>query len=211
MTKRIFLIYLYVQISVGQFEKLQNRELSLEALHKVRVEDLPDEGLDVHFSDPKEEWNRYFHEIPALGFNIGEALEAAIKLQAFGNAIQIKGWLHTVLELQCCRCLEDFACPLNSQIDVTLFPEKSVVQEEEVELETEDLKTGFFTGDEVDLSGLIREQTILAVPYKALCQEECRGLCPQCGKNLNEGDCTCERKAPPSAFEALKNLKLTGK
>ncbi len=183
----------------------------LEALHKVRIEDLPDEGLDFHFSDPKEEWDRYLHEIPALGFHIREALEAAIRLQAFGNAVQIKGWLHTVLELQCCRCLEDFSYPLTSQIDVTLFPEKGVVQEEDVELEAEDLKTGFFTGEEVDLSGLIREQIILAVPYRTLCQDECRGLCPQCGKNLNEGDCTCERKADPSAFDALKNLKLAGK
>ncbi|NIO05105.1 MAG: DUF177 domain-containing protein, partial [Proteobacteria bacterium] len=79
------------------------------------------------------------------------------------------------------------------------------------ELESSDLKAGFFSGDEVDLSGLIREQILLGIPYKALCHEECKGLCSQCGINLNEGNCGCERKVGDSAFKVLKDLQIKGK
>lgn len=186
-------------------------EISPLALHKVRVEDIPEKGLDLHFSDRKEEWNRYFNKIPACHFAINEAVEATIRLRASGKVVQVQGGLHTVLNLQCCRCLDNFSFPLTSQIDVTLFPETDVVQEEEIELQSEDLKAGFFSGDEVDLSGLIREQIILNIPYKPLCHEECRGLCSQCGANLNEGDCGCEREAGNSTFDVLRNLKLNGR
>jgi len=187
------------------------REISSLVFHKVRVEDIPEEGLDFHFSDPKEEWNRYFHEIPGRQFSIREVIEAKIRLRASGKAVQVQGWVHTALDLQCCRCLANFFCPLTSQIDVTLFPETDIALEEEIELGTDDLKTSFFSGDEVDLSGLIREQIILNIPYKALCHEECRGLCSRCGANLNEGDCGCENQVRDLAFHVLKDLRLDGK
>jgi uncharacterized protein len=177
----------------------------------VRLEDIPEKGLEFHFSDPKEEWNRYFQDIRAREFCINEAVQATIRVRVCGEAIQVQGSIHTGLNLQCCRCLENYSYPLTSQFDVTLFPERGVVQEEEIELESEDLQTGFFSGDEVDLSGLIREQIILSIPYKALCHEECKGLCSQCGTNLNQGDCGCNREGRDSAFSVLKNLKLDGK
>ncbi len=157
-----------------------------------------------------EDWNRCFQGIPALQFSINEAVEAQIRLGVSGKAVLVEGWVRTGLDLQCCRCLENFSYPLTSQIDVALFPEKDVVQEEEIELESEDLKTGFFSGDELDLSGLIREQILLSIPYKVLCNEECKGLCSQCGANLNESECGCEREAHESAFDVLRNLKLNG-
>ncbi len=184
------------------------RETSALTLHKVRVEDIPETGLDYHFSDPKEEWNRYFQEIPARQFSINETVEATIRLRVSGKAIQVHGWVHTGLDLQCCRCLKRFSCPVTPQIDVTLFAETDVAFEEDIELGNEDLETSFFSEDEIDLSGPIREQIILNIPYKALCHEECRGLCQRCGANLNEGDCGCERQARNSAFDALKDLKL---
>ncbi len=190
---------------------MSNGELPFSTSHRVRVEDLPEEGLDVHFSDPKEEWNQYFREIPALEFTVKEAVEAAIRLSPVGRAVQVQGWVHTELDLQCCRCLKNFSYPLTSQIDVTLFPDEDEVQEEEIELESADLKAGSFSGDEVDLSGLIREQILLGIPYKALCHQECRGLCSQCGMNLNEGNCGCERKVGDSAFKVLKDLQIKGK
>jgi len=177
-------------------------------LHKVRVEDIAEKGLVFHFLDPKEEWDRYFDDIPRRQFAVAEPLEAMITVRTSGRGVQVEGWFHTVLGLECCRCLEVFSFPLTSEIDVTLFPETDIVQEEEIELVSEDLKASFFSGDEVDLSGLIREQIILNIPFKPLCREDCRGLCPQCGANLNEGDCGCRRDTGFSVFEMLRDLKL---
>jgi uncharacterized protein len=186
------------------------REISSLALHKLRVEDIPEGGLDLHLSDPQEESDRYFDGIPARQFSINEDVEARISLRVAAKAVQVEGWVHTGLDLQCCRCLETFSYPLTSQIDVTLFRETDVALEEEIELGSQDLEVSFFSGDEIDLSGLVREQIILSIPYKALCHEECRGLCPRCGTNLNEGDCGCDRKAQESAFDVLRNLKMDG-
>ena len=187
------------------------REISAQTLHAIRVEDIPEEGLEFHLLDRKDGWNSYLHEIPACEFSIDDDVRATIKLRAFGRAVRLQGRVDTVLTLQCCRCLEPYSYPLTSRIDVTLFPETDIVPEEETELGREDLKASFFSGEEVDLSGLIREQIILGAPLNPLCRDLCKGLCPQCGANLNEGDCRCEKETRQSVFDVLKNLKLNEK
>jgi uncharacterized protein len=187
------------------------REISSQALHAIRVEDIPEEGLELHLLDRKDVWNSYLHEIPRCEFSIDDDVRATIKLRASGQALRLHGRVDTVLILQCCRCLEPYSYSLTSRIDVTLFPETDIVPEEETELGREDLKASFFSGEEVDLSGLIREQIILATPLKPLCRDLCKGLCPQCGANLNEGDCRCEKETRQSVFDVLKNLKLNEK
>jgi uncharacterized protein len=198
----------YIFLSSNSSLSSGYREISSQALRKVRVEDIPEKGLDVHFSDPKEEWNRYLEGVPGRDFSIDESVEATIRLSVVGEVIRVQGRVGTVLSLQCCRCLEIFPHPFTSQIDIALFPETGAVHEEEVELESEDLKSSFFSEDEIDLSGLIREQIILNIPYKALCHEACRGLCCRCGANLNAGACGCEKRPRESAFDVLKKLKL---
>jgi len=187
------------------------REVSSQTLHAIRVEDIPEEGLELHLLERKDVWNSYLHEIPRCEFSIEEDVRATIKLRALGQAVRLQGGVDTVLTLQCCRCLEPYSCPLTSRIDVTLFRETETVPEEETELGREDLKASFFSGEEIDISGLIREQIILATPLKPLCRERCKGLCPQCGANLNEGDCRCEKGTRQSVFDVLKNLKLNEK
>jgi uncharacterized protein len=80
--------------------------------------------------------------------------------------------------------------------------------DEEVELNAEEMGLILFHGEEIDLGEAIAEQVIMALPMHPLCQEECRGLCPQCGTNLNETDCGCERPAFNVKFAALKNIKM---
>ncbi len=59
-------------------------------------------------------------------------------------------------------------------------------------------------GTEVDLTAAVREQVLLQVPQFALCSEECSGLCPQCGTDLNDGACECVPERAPSPWDALK-------
>jgi uncharacterized protein len=60
--------------------------------------------------------------------------------------------------------------------------------------------------DKLDLDGLVREDILLELPTKFLCREDCRGLCPICGKNLNEGPCGCKVDSVDPRLEALKNF-----
>lgn len=195
-------------MSLNLYRSVRIREISSLTLQKVRVEDIPETGLDLHVKGSQEQWNRHLQEIPACQFSINQTVEATLRLRIAGKAVQVEGSLHTGLDLQCCRCLKVFSSPLISQFDVILVPETDVADQEEVELAREDLEASFFSGEEIDVSGLVREQIVLNVPYKPLCSEQCRGLCPRCGANLNEEKCGCGGKTWNSAFEVLKNLRL---
>ncbi len=77
---------------------------------------------------------------------------------------------------------------------------------DEQEVEEEDLDTSYYRDDQIDLNELLREQFYLALPMKPLCREDCRGLCPQCGTNLNTGTCTCATEWEDPRLAALKGL-----
>jgi DUF177 domain-containing protein len=76
------------------------------------------------------------------------------------------------------------------------------------DLKVEDLEFSYYDGEEVDLTPLIREQTLLALPTRPLCREDCRGLCPRCGANLNQGDCGCPTEAGDPRLSVLRSLTV---
>ena len=65
----------------------------------------------------------------------------------------------------------------------------------------------FFDGEEIDIDLLVVEQIVLALPFKALCSEECKGICPHCGANLNLEPCQCAGKQADSPFATLQAIK----
>ena len=71
-----------------------------------------------------------------------------------------------------------------------------------------DLDLDYYTGESVDLESLLREQIILMMPLKPLCDENCKGLCPHCGANLNRETCTCSTDTVNSPFAVLAKLKI---
>jgi uncharacterized protein len=79
--------------------------------------------------------------------------------------------------------------------------------DDERALAEEDLETSYYRDDQIDLDELLREQFYLALPMKPLCLEECRGLCPQCGTNLNAGACACDTAWRDPRLEALRDIK----
>jgi len=93
----------------------------------------------------------------------------------------------------------------------TIFYRKSTGQpqdEEEVELAEEDLIAATYDGEEIDFSDEIAEQVLMAIPFKPLCSEDCRGLCSSCGADLNMSTCGCDRQDMSLKFSALKNFKV---
>jgi uncharacterized protein len=81
---------------------------------------------------------------------------------------------------------------------------------EGAEVGADDLDVFAFDGERVDLEPLFREELVLAVPYAPLCKEDCKGLCSQCGADLNSGACGCRPPIDPrlAALTKLKGLKL---
>lgn len=118
-------------------------------------------------------------------------VEGEVKLMRTDRGILVKGILHTKVEVSCSRCLDLFDCPLALDIEGVYFPTIDIVSGASLPLPDE---PGCFTIDEhhvLDLSEAVRQYALLALPMKPLCRQDCAGLCPNCGHNLNHGACEC--------------------
>ena len=103
------------------------------------------------------------------------------------DRFRLVGTARTELELPCSRCLDPFRMPVDASFDLRYLPATEMTADEEREVQDEDLETSYYRDDQIDLNELLREQFYLALPMKPLCREDCKGLCAQCGTNLNTG------------------------
>jgi len=126
-----------------------------------------------------------------------------------GDEIRVAGSLNTSVELACSRCLEPARVAINKPFDLFFRQrEKEMFDEdEEVELDERETRTAFFTGTQLAISDILREQILLALPMKALCTVDCKGLCPQCGMNLNSGTCNCPKENFNPHLDTLLEFK----
>jgi DUF177 domain-containing protein len=120
---------------------------------------------------------------------------------------QLIGRVKTKLELPCSRCVEPFTWPVDSEFNLRYQPRVQNTGEGEREIQEDDLSTAFYRNEEIDLGELMREQFYLSLPMKPLCRDECRGLCPVCGTNLNRSSCDCKPEWEDPRLAVLKTLK----
>src|SRR5688572_972732 len=116
--------------------------------------------------------------------------ELAFDIYKDGDRFRLVGTVRAELELPCSRCLEPFRLKVDASFDQRYLPAGEGA-EGDAEVAADDLETSVYRDDQIDLDELLREQFYLALPMKPLCTETCRGLCPQCGTNLNTGACDC--------------------
>jgi uncharacterized protein len=129
-------------------------------------------------------------------------VHADISVNKVGEEVFVKGKIKTLLSFVCSRCLVPFEFPVDSPFDLVYLPEEFEVAKEE--LDGDDLNTSFYYSRKIDLKEVVLEQLNLTFPVKPLCSEACQGICPVCGKNINNGDCSCVTKASDSRLEKLK-------
>ena len=140
-------------------------------------------------------------------FRIVSPVHLGFDLHKDGERVRVAGSLQTVIELSCSRCLERFAIPVDSTFDLLYVPASSQpTTTDEREVEEDDLDTSYYRDGAIDLADLVREQLYLALPMKPLCEEACRGLCSQCGTNLNSGSCSCATNWEDPRLAPLKAL-----
>lgn len=135
---------------------------------------------------------------------------AALQFDIFKDKRQFRlaGRVRTVLELGCSRCLEPFDWTVDAEFDLRYQPHTPAAPgETEREVEEDDLTTAFYENDEIDLRQLMQEQFYLMLPMKPLCEAGCKGLCPNCGTNLNRGTCECNTQWEDPRLAALRALK----
>ena len=145
---------------------------------------------------------------PILGLD--RSLKCRIAIARAGVRYILDGSLSTTLIFCCDRCLETYRYKLDLEFRLFLSAHLSDSDQSELELAEDDMWTQFIEGHEVELDDIVREQIYLSLPMKSLCREDCSGLCPMCGVNLNKERCECQRGEGHSGFSKLKALKLNG-
>ena len=121
--------------------------------------------------------------------------------------IRLKGKLETSLEVACARCLEPVLHEVDRSFDLLYRPLGTDAGHEELSVTDAEAEIGYYQGDSLLLEDALREQVLLAVPLKTLCREDCKGLCPHCGKNLNEVHCSCAEQMEDPRWAALKEIR----
>jgi uncharacterized protein len=132
------------------------------------------------------------------------------------DAYRVTGRVQTRLRLECGRCLEPFETPVDSAFELRYVPAPAVTgpsqgnagrgEEVEAEVAEDDLTTAYYKDETLDLGELMHEQFVLALPMKPLCSDACKGLCPECGTNLNKGTCDCKPAWKDPRLEALQGI-----
>jgi uncharacterized protein len=173
---------------------------------QINLKTIPETGLAVAIDLGPEWFARWHEEDPGLEFTDAR-ITGDVHLSKHGHDILVRGNLSGRMELACSRCLEPFAAPVAIEFDLLLVP-GPVSADAKEELSPEDLDLDFYTGETIDLESILREQIILMLPLKPLCDEGCKGLCPHCGANLKRETCTCPADAVDSPFARLAKLKI---
>jgi uncharacterized protein len=140
-------------------------------------------------------------------FTVAAPVTLAFDIFKDKKQFRLVGRVRTTLELPCGRCLEPFTMEVDGQFDLRYQPHVENTGEGEREIEEDDLTTAFYERDEIDLGHLMGEQFYLSLPMKPLCRQDCRGLCPECGTNLNRGTCECKRAWEDPRLKPLKALQ----
>ena len=161
---------------------------------KVLISEIPDEGLD------------FAHEETVESDTIISPIKARLKIMKIGSEVIVKGEVVADIRLQCSRCVADFYPVLSVPVDVVYHPLDELKGEERHEILNGELDMDFYSGDEMDITTLMKEQILLNIPMKPLCTDSCRGMCRTCGKNLNEGDCSCPHTETDRRFDILKKI-----
>ena len=150
---------------------------------KIEVHRVSPDGETVEATSPLPEAH-----MDHVGVWFERPVQVKMRISVVNRVFVAMGSYETSVTMECHRCLKRFQSPAAST---------DYIWEQPVKL----------SGDEtIDLTEGVREDIMLRLPLKNLCSEACKGLCPQCGKDLNKGPCGCEPTRAPSAFSELDTL-----
>jgi uncharacterized protein len=134
-----------------------------------------------------------------------------VKITRLGDDLLVQGNVKADVSLVCSRCLESFEVPIESTLEeryqpsVDVFTGRPIVR---ADVEEDDNAFSISANHEIDLAEPVRQALLVALPIRPLHSEDCAGLCPTCGKNLNEGPCDCEPDTSDNRWAALGQLNL---
>lgn len=125
------------------------------------------------------------------------------QINKVGNEVYIQIMIQTALDLQCDVCLDSFQLDVKDKVNIVLTTDSDLADRED-----DDVYLVADSTNQIDVSESIRQSLLLAVPFKQICRADCKGLCPTCGANLNNGPCRCKSDYVDPRWDSLKNIKF---
>jgi uncharacterized protein len=172
---------------------------------KILTPQITETPKDLSFTEGTEELNRLYGGA-ARDFRFPPTLAARVEYYRSGSELFFHGRVGGAIEGNCSRCLKSYSFPLDQEFEFALTPDTRSPKTKE--LNPGELGLSFYSGEAIDLAPLIREQVLLALPTRPLCAEDCRGLCPSCGIDLNEHSCRCVTPRGDARLAVFRDIKL---
>jgi DUF177 domain-containing protein len=179
---------------------------------KIEIQNIPEQGMDVAYQRDAQDFTALKDLAETEGYEFINPIDIVLRIEPERDMIFVNGRIVSTLRVMCSRCLAPFEIPLKQGFNVRFS--RKIPQDvhpgdaEGVELTADEIGLAFYEGDAIDLRDAVQEQVVLALPYQPICREDCMGLCPRCGADLNVEVCQCSAQKQPGPFDILKNLKL---
>jgi uncharacterized protein len=163
----------------------------------IDIERLPAEGIKIN-----KDFEFNSTELVEEDTVFLDPVHADVLVKKAGEEIFISGRIFTRLSFICCRCLSPFEFRVNSRFDLVYLPEE--LDDYKEKLDGEDMTKLFYHSQKIDLREVLLEQLNFTFPTRPLCSENCQGICPVCGKVINEGQCSCAANESDPRLEKFK-------
>jgi len=173
---------------------------------KLNVHEIDEVAKEIEYDESTDVLNGVLVHGQVHDFDFPAPATVCVQYYRAGQELFFQGRIEGDVIGHCGRCLEDYVFPLAKEFSLVLVPRSDAPAD--AELSDDDLDLSFYEGDAVDLSPLVREQIILALPTRPLCDERCKGLCAQCGANLNTQPCQCTASIGDPRLAVLMNFKV---
>ena len=128
------------------------------------------------------------------------------KVRLSGNEVFVNGHVDTRAQVECDRCLKPVELPVSTDFALEYITGAEYASSGTAELTEAEMSVSVFDGHAIDVDEVVKEQILLAVPTRMLCRDDCKGICPECGRDLNTGECNCVKDDIDPRWAALKNL-----
>ncbi len=171
---------------------------------QIPISEVPEEGLPLSCSEDPAEL-----DLAVTGARFLQPIAVDLVLVKAARVISATGRIKASVTCECVRCLSPFLVPLDIPVATQFRPALPPLPPGEYRMPPGEAEDYYYQDDVVVLDDLVRQEVILAVPFSPQCRADCRGLCPQCGQDLNVGTCACA--PPPDPRWAVLREHMKGK
>jgi len=183
---------------------------------RVNIDEIKEKGVRRSWDLTREQLDEFIQGDRA-GYRANAPAHVEATLAKLERRVRLDAHTRAPLIVPCGRCLRPVSLDVPVDFELTLVPAEEAADAEREARDKGPVAGSFdagtldeetYSGKVIDLDPIVREQIALALPGYPVCKDDCKGLCPVCGTNLNDRECGCDRHVPDPRFAVLKNIKL---